>query len=395
MPEGSYAVRPGTSNAWRYRGARGDAACACSSSTTTTRSSTTSSSTWASSAPSRSCTATTRSPSTRSWRSTPTRVLISPGPGRPEDAGISNAVIERFAGRVPDPRRLPRPPVHRPGLRRRRWCGRPRSCTARRRSSTTTATGVFAGLPDPFEATRYHSLVVDRDSRARRARGHRRDRRRHRSWACATASCAVEGVQFHPESILTGRPRLLRNFLAPGLSVATAGADGDRDRRARLRLGVRRGSWLTPADVLVAWVGSGVMSTPKPALCGRRSPGCVARHVGHRDVSGPVDTKIVTVSPVGLLAGGGIGGDDLAVGHGVGGLVSSSSGSRLAEEVGGRRPGLGRRRRAHGLGRVPDETMMVTVRALGGLVVGLGGLLDDVPAATRRRRATPGDGRRR
>jgi anthranilate synthase/aminodeoxychorismate synthase-like glutamine amidotransferase len=74
--------------------------------------------------------------------------------------------------------------------------------------------GVLAGLPDPFEATRYHSLVVDRDGlpdeleiTAETADGTIMGLR-HRQYA-------VEGVQFHPESILTvGGHDLLRNFLA-------------------------------------------------------------------------------------------------------------------------------------------------------------------------------------
>jgi para-aminobenzoate synthetase component 2 len=74
--------------------------------------------------------------------------------------------------------------------------------------------GVFAGLPNPFEATRYHSLVVDRDSlpdvlhvTAETANGTIMGLR-HRQ-------LQVEGVQFHPESILTPNgPGLLANFLA-------------------------------------------------------------------------------------------------------------------------------------------------------------------------------------
>ena len=67
-------------------------------------------------------------------------------------------------------------------------------------------TGVFTGLPDPFVATRYHSLVVDPDTVPDQLGGHRHDCRRGRSWVSATAA-PVEGVQFHPESLLTPKGR--------------------------------------------------------------------------------------------------------------------------------------------------------------------------------------------
>jgi para-aminobenzoate synthetase component 2 len=90
----------------------------------------------------------------------------------------------------------------------------PTSCTARPRRSTTTGEGLFAGLPNPFVATRYHSLVVEPDAvpdvlvvTATTADGVIMGLR-HRS-------LAVEGVQFHPESVLTvSGPALLSNFLA-------------------------------------------------------------------------------------------------------------------------------------------------------------------------------------
>jgi anthranilate synthase/aminodeoxychorismate synthase-like glutamine amidotransferase len=142
----------------------------------------------------------------------PDAVLISPGPGRPEDAGLSNDVITTFAGRIPilgvclghqcigqvyggDVVRAPSimhgktsPILHEGG-------------------------GVFRGLPSPLEATRYHSLVVDAGSvpdvlevTARTDDGVVMGLR-HRE-------LDVEGVQFHPESILTEHGHeLLRTFL--------------------------------------------------------------------------------------------------------------------------------------------------------------------------------------
>jgi anthranilate synthase/aminodeoxychorismate synthase-like glutamine amidotransferase len=78
--------------------------------------------------------------------------------------------------------------------------------------------GVFAGLPNPFEATRYHSLVVDPatvhpdfEVSARTDRGEIMGLR----WKAPAGAAPLEGVQFHPESFLTAEgPRLLANFLA-------------------------------------------------------------------------------------------------------------------------------------------------------------------------------------
>ena len=143
----------------------------------------------------------------------PDGIVISPGPCTPREAGVSVPVIQRFAGHIPilgvclghqaigaafggDVVRAPRimhgktSPIHHDG------------------------TGVFAGLPDPFDATRYHSLVIDPGTLPptllRNAWTDEGEIMgvRHRS-------AFVEGVQFHPESILTleGK-RLLGNFLS-------------------------------------------------------------------------------------------------------------------------------------------------------------------------------------
>jgi len=143
----------------------------------------------------------------------PDAILISPGPGTPDDAGLSNDVIRTFAGR---------PPVL--GVCLGHQClgqvfgGRVVRADEVMHGKTSVirhdGRGVFAGLPNPFEATRYHSLVVERDSIPRELEisAETDDGTvmglRHREHA-------VEGVQFHPESILTASGHdVLRNFLA-------------------------------------------------------------------------------------------------------------------------------------------------------------------------------------
>jgi len=147
-------------------------------------------------------------------RLSPRRLLISPGPRTPQEAGISVAAIARFAGFIPilgvclghqsigeafggQTVRAGRlmhgktSPMHHDGR------------------------GVFTGLPNPFDGMRYHSLLVDEKTLP----------------ACLEVTCrsdtgeimglrhkslAVEGVQFHPESIMTpAGVRLLQNFIDP------------------------------------------------------------------------------------------------------------------------------------------------------------------------------------
>jgi anthranilate synthase/aminodeoxychorismate synthase-like glutamine amidotransferase len=143
----------------------------------------------------------------------PDGVLVSPGPGRPDDAGLSNEVILHFAGS--------RPVL---GVCLGHQCigqvfggevvRAPQVMHGKTSLIRHHDTGVFAGLPNPLEATRYHSLVVDRASvpdvleiTAETDDGVVMGLR-HRD-------LDVEGVQFHPESILTTSGHdLLRAFLA-------------------------------------------------------------------------------------------------------------------------------------------------------------------------------------
>ena len=143
----------------------------------------------------------------------PDGVLISPGPGRPEDAGLSNQVIEHFAGRRP---------VF--GVCLGHQCigqlyggtvvRAPEIMHGKTSLIRHEEAGVFAGLPNPLEATRYHSLVVQRDDlpdvleiTAETDDG--------TIMGLRHKDLDVEGVQFHPESILTEHGHaLLRNWLA-------------------------------------------------------------------------------------------------------------------------------------------------------------------------------------
>lgn len=142
----------------------------------------------------------------------PDGILLSPGPGRPEDAGIICAAIESFAGVIP---------VLGVCLGHQAighvYGGRviraPELMHGKTSPIEHEGAGVFAGLPSPLEATRYHSLVIERSSMpdVLEVTAETRDGIvmgvRHRE-------VDVEGVQFHPESILTASGHgLLGNFL--------------------------------------------------------------------------------------------------------------------------------------------------------------------------------------
>ena len=126
-----------------------------------------------------------------------------PGPCTPNEAGISLDVIRALRGQDADPRRLPRPPGDRPGVRRQGRARAAQSCTARLSPIEHDGEGVFAGCPSPFEATRYHSLVDRARVAARLPRGHRAWTDDGEIMGVRHRTLPVEGVQFHPESILT------------------------------------------------------------------------------------------------------------------------------------------------------------------------------------------------
>ncbi len=143
----------------------------------------------------------------------PDRICISPGPCTPNEAGVSLGVFERFAGRVP----ILGVCLGHQALGQA-FGGKVIRAKTLMHGKTSpvahTGVGVFAGLPTPFEAARYHSLAVERASlpeclevTAWTVDGEIMGLR-HRT-------LPVEGVQFHPESIATEHGHtLLRNFLA-------------------------------------------------------------------------------------------------------------------------------------------------------------------------------------
>jgi anthranilate synthase/aminodeoxychorismate synthase-like glutamine amidotransferase len=142
----------------------------------------------------------------------PSHLCISPGPGVPADAGMSTDMIEAFAGRIPV---LGVCLGHQAVIEA--FGGAivraPRLMHGKTSPVLHDGRGLFAGLPNPFEAGRYHSLIAERERlpadlvvTAWTAEGEIMGVR-HRS-------LAIEGVQFHPESILTPRgPQLLAAFL--------------------------------------------------------------------------------------------------------------------------------------------------------------------------------------
>jgi anthranilate synthase component 2 len=154
----------------------------------------------------------------------PERIVISPGPCTPDTAGVSLEVLAKLSGSVP----ILGVCLGHQSLGQAFGGKVVRAKTIMHGKTSKvhhSGRGVFAGLPSPFEATRYHSLVVERDSLP--------DCLEITAWTLDDngqfdeimglrhKTLNVEGVQFHPESILTEHGHdLLRNFLAPRAAKA-------------------------------------------------------------------------------------------------------------------------------------------------------------------------------
>ena len=143
----------------------------------------------------------------------PAKILISPGPGRPEGAGVSLDTIRRLG---------PTTPIlgvclgHQAiGLA---YGGTVRRAGAPVHGKTSTVVhdgkGLFAGMTEPFDAGRYHSLVIASDDVPEELEVAARTREDGIIMAVRHREHPVHGVQFHPESVLTNEGRrILRNFL--------------------------------------------------------------------------------------------------------------------------------------------------------------------------------------
>lgn len=147
----------------------------------------------------------------------PARIVISPGPCTPNEAGVSLEVIERLGGRIP----ILGVCLGHQGIGQA-FGGRVIRAQRIMHGKTSPVhhrgQGVFAGLPSPFEATRYHSLVVEQSSLPDclevTAWTENEDGSVEEIMGLRHRQLPIEGVQFHPESILTQHGHaLLANFL--------------------------------------------------------------------------------------------------------------------------------------------------------------------------------------
>jgi anthranilate synthase/aminodeoxychorismate synthase-like glutamine amidotransferase len=144
----------------------------------------------------------------------PARIVISPGPGRPEQAGVTLDAIRRFG---------PRKPILGVCLGHQAigmaFGGTVVRASVPMHGKTSDVRhderGVFAGIGNPFTAARYHSLIVDRNSLPAELEVSAETEHEGVVMGLRHREYPVHGVQFHPESIMTRQGmRMLENFLA-------------------------------------------------------------------------------------------------------------------------------------------------------------------------------------
>jgi anthranilate synthase component II len=142
----------------------------------------------------------------------PSRIVISPGPGRPDDAGVSKAVISELKGKLPIL-----------GVCLGHQCigevfgGKIVSARVLMHGKTSLIyhdkKGIFKGIKNPFEATRYHSLIIEKKSLPKSLSVIAETKEKD-IMAIKHKDYPLWGVQFHPESILTTEgKKILKNFI--------------------------------------------------------------------------------------------------------------------------------------------------------------------------------------
>ncbi len=143
----------------------------------------------------------------------PERIVLSPGPGRPEDAGVMMEVIRQLGATIP----IMGVCLGHQALGAVYGGSVVRASTPMHGKTSTiehNGRGLFSGLNGPFQASRYHSLVVAEDSLPDTLEVTARTKEDGIIMGLRHRTLPVHGVQFHPESILTGEgKRILRNFL--------------------------------------------------------------------------------------------------------------------------------------------------------------------------------------
>ncbi len=154
----------------------------------------------------------------------PSHIVLSPGPCTPRESGVCRDIVPAFRGEIP---LLGVCLGH-------QTIGEMNGMTVRRNDQPVhgktslihhDGRGVFAGLPNPFPATRYHSLVVDRATIGADFEVSAWTERQEvmgLRWKATAGSAPMDGVQFHPESFLTvDGPRLLGSFLKQGAALSS------------------------------------------------------------------------------------------------------------------------------------------------------------------------------
>lgn len=144
----------------------------------------------------------------------PDRIILSPGPGTPDDSGICPDVIEEFAGNTPI---LGVCLGHQTIVRTfgGKVCRMAVPVHGKTSSIVHNGTGIFSGIPSPFSATRYHSLMAAPGSLPDELESLAVSADDQCIMAVAHRDLAITGVQFHPESIMTvPGSRIIKNFLS-------------------------------------------------------------------------------------------------------------------------------------------------------------------------------------